>query len=218
VNQLMSERRSRATERGTTLFVVVLAITMLTGIGLYTVHSAVLLARASGNERQAQQTTNLAKIGTFAALSQMSIAPAAYIPLALTGSDDCRMNLGIDTTVYKSPSCLELSSTKYVLQTSHSLFDTDTFGTALDQKQSPPAPFINGRFLTEVTDVALAVGPVAGMDAVSRNAFHFYEAKFTTIAQLQPSATANACVQNLMQVAGQHMTRAHVLVGPIGGS
>lgn len=213
----VSRGHGRAAERGTTLFVVVLAITMLTGIGLYTVHSAALLARASGNEREALQTAYLAQLGTYAALSQLSLAPAAYIPQALTGADDCRMNLGLDTTTYKAPPCLELSSSSYALQTGHTMFDIDTFGTALDPKQATPTPLINGRFLTEVTDMALAVGPVAGMDAVSRNAFHYYEGKLTTIAQLQPSAASNACVENVMQVAGQHMTRAHVLVGPVGG-
>lgn len=213
-----SSRRNRpfdrAAERGTTLFVVVLAITMLTGIGLYTVHSAALLARATGNVRQASQTTFVAEVGTFAALSQISTAPAAFIPQAMAGTDDCRMNLGLDTTVYKA-SCLELSSGTYTLATGHALFDSDSFGTATVAGSSTPA--INGRFITEVTDMALTVGPVKGMDAVTRNAFHYYEAKLTTIAQLQPAAVTNACVQNVMQVSGQHMTRAHVITGPIGG-
>jgi hypothetical protein len=211
-------RRERAAERGTTLFVVVLVITMLTGIGLYTVHSAALLARASGNERQATQTEYLAQLGTYAALSQLSIAPSAYIPQALSGTDDCRMNLGLDTTTFQSPPCLELSSSSYTLQTGHSMFDTDTFGTALDPKKTTPTPLVGGRFLTEVTDVSLTIGPVTGMDAVSRNAFHYYEAKLTTIAVVQPAAAGAACVENVMQVAGQHMTRAHVLVGPVGGT
>ena len=210
-------RHDRAAERGTTLFVVVLAITMLTGIGLYTVHSAALLARATGNGRQASQTAFIAEVGTFAALSQISTAPATYIPQTLSGADDCRMNVGLDTTTFKAPPCLELSSGKYVLATGHSLFDADSFGTALDPHQSTPTPLISGRFLTEVTDMAVTVGPVAGMDAVTRNAFHFYEAKLTTTAQLQPASVTTACVQNVMQVASQHMTRAHILTGPVGG-
>ena len=213
VKRLRSRRPS--SERGTTLFVVVLAITMLTGIGLYTVRSAALLARASGNEREATQTAYLAQLGTLAGLSQLSTAPAAYIPQALTGADDCRMNLGLDTTTFAAPPCLELSSTRYTLLTGHGLFDTDSFGETLDPSTNAPA--IAGHFLTEVTDVAPALGAVKGMDAVNRNAFRYYEAKLTTIAQLQPAAATAACVQNVMQVAGQHLTRAHVLIGPVGG-
>jgi hypothetical protein len=213
----LPSRRFHGRERGTTLFVVVLAITMLTGIGLYTVRSAALLARAAGNERQATQTEYLAQLGTLAGLSQLSTAPAAYVPLALSGRDDCRMNLGLDTSTYAPPPCLELSSARFTLITNHGLFDNDTFGTALDQSTTPATPIISGRFLTEVTDVAPALGPVRGMDAVSRNAFRFYEAKLTTIAQLQPAAASASCVQNVMQVAGQHLTRAQVLIGPVGG-
>ena len=221
VKKVLPSRFERGRERGTTLFVVVLAITMLTGIGLYTVHSAALLARASGNERQATQTEYLAQVGSLAALSQLSTAPAAYVSQALNGSrvnnnvlEDCRMNLGVNTSNSKPPSCYEFSSTSVTLLTGNTLFDADSFGT-VDQK-SGISP-INGRFLTEMTDVARALGPVTGMDAVSRNAFAYYEAKLTTIAQLQPAAATAACVQNVMQVAGQHMTRAHVLLGPVGG-
>lgn len=214
VGKVRSGTYGRGAERGATLFVVVLAITMLTGIGLYTVHSAALLARASGNQRQAEQTEYLAQMGVLAGLSVISTAPQSYIPQALSGTDDCRNNLGIDTTIYKSPSCLELSSDGNTLLTGHTLFSTDTFGTAIDPKTSAPA--LNGRFHTEVTDVFMAY-PVTGMDVVNRNAFHYYEAKLTTTAQLQPAGAAAGCVQDLMQVAAQHSTRAHVLVGPLGG-
>ena len=214
----------RGHERGMTLFVVVLAITLLTGIGLYTVRSAALLARASGNERQATQTEYLAQLGSLAALSQLSTAPAAYVSQAVNGSridnnliDDCRMNLGVDTTNAKAPSCYEFSSTKFTLLTGFGLFDADSFGTAIDPTSATYAAAVNGHFLTEMTDVARALGPIAGMDAVNRNAFAFYEAKLTTIAQLQPAAATTACVQNVMQVAGQHLTRAHVRLGPVGG-
>jgi len=221
VKKFVPSRFQRRRERGTTLFVVVLAVTMLTGIGLYTVHSAALLARASGNERQATQTEYLAQIGSLASLSQLSTAPAVYVAQALNGSrldnnviDDCRMNLGVNTSNSKPPSCYEFSSTSFTLLTGNTMFDGDSFGTVDSRLGVAP---INGRFLTEVTDVARALGPVVGMDAVSRNAFAYYQAKLTTIAQLQPAAASAACVQNLMQVAGQHMTRAHVLLGPVGG-
>jgi len=222
VKKLLPSPFKRGRERGTTLFVVVLAVTMLTGIGLYTVRSAALLARAAGNERQATQTEYLAQIGALASLSQLSTAPAAYIGQAIHGSrsenylvDDCRMNLGLDTSKFTAPPCYEFSSSRFTLLTGNPLFDGDSFGTAIDPSTGLAA--INGNFLTEMTDVARALGPIAGMDVVNRNAFTYYEAKLTTIAQLQPAAVTTACVQNVMQVAGQHLTRAHVLVGPVGG-
>jgi hypothetical protein len=222
VKKVGPERYGRTSERGTTLFVVVLAITMLTGIGLYTVHSAALLARASGNERQAVQTEYLAQLGTLAALSQLSTSPQSYINVAIKGSkannntvDDCRMNQGVNTSVFGPPPCYEFPSSKFALLTGASLFDTDSFGTALDPATSAAA--ISGQFMVELTDVARLNGAVPGMDAVNPKAFSFFDAKLTTIAQLQPAGTGATCVQNVMQVTGQHLTRAHVRVGPVGG-
>lgn len=208
---------SRSGERGATLFIVVLAITLLTGIGLYTVHSAALLTRAAGNERQAMQAEHLAEIGTLSTLADLAVYPSSYIPLALSGADDCRMNLGLDTSKVNPPPCLEKSSSTFTLATGNTLFDEDSFGALVGGTSGTST--VGGRFVTEATDVAVALGPVEGMDAVSHDAFRYYQAKLTTIAQLEPAGVtaANACVQNVMQVAGQHMTRAHVLIGPYGG-
>ena len=208
------KRRSRDTERGATLFVVVLAITLLTGIGLYTVHSSALLARAAGNERQAQQTAYLAELGALATLSELATNPGVYVPVAIQGKDDCRMNQGLSTSSVTLPSCYEKSSDTFVLAGTAQLFAADSFGTKEASATSYP---ISGHFLSETTDVAPALGPVPGMDATTRNAFRYYQAKITTIAQLQPQAATTACVQNVMQVAGQHITRAHVLLGPVAG-
>ncbi len=208
-----SRRTTRGDERGATLFVVVLAITVLTGVGLYTVHSSALLARAAGNERQAQQTTYLAELGALATLSELAANPSVYVPLAIEGKDDCRMNQGLSTTNVTLPPCFEKSSNTFVLANSAQLFAADSFGTKEASATTYP---ISGRFLSETTDVGPALGPVPGMDATTRNAFRYYQAKITTIAQLQPQVATNACVDNVMQVAGQHMTRAHVLLGPLG--
>lgn len=205
---------NRAEERGATLFVVVLAITLLTGIGLYTVHSSALLARAAGNERQAQQTAYLAELGSLAMLSELASNPAVYVPVAIQGKDDCRMNQGLSTTSVALPSCFEKSSNTFTLAGSAQLFAADSFGV----KEASAATYpITGHFLAETTDVAAALGPVPGMDATTRNAFRYYQAKITTIAQLQPQAATTACVQDVMQVAGQHVTRAHILLGPVAG-
>lgn len=211
-------RRQAGRERGATLFVVVLAITLLTGIGLYTVHSTALLTRAAGNEREAMQTAYLAELGTLATLSELASAPAVYVPVAISGTDDCRMNQGLDPTKFGKAPCFEKSSTTFTLATGATITAADSFGTAKDAN-APNGYAITGRFITETTDIAPALGPIPGMDATTKNAFRYYQAKLTTIAQLQPNVTGGSttCVQNVMQVAGQHITRAHVLLGPIPG-
>ncbi len=200
-----SPRSTRSRERGATLFVVVLAVTLLTGVGLYSLHSSALLARASGNQREAAQTEDLAELGTLAMLSDIASDPATFVTLAFEAKDPCRMNLGYNTTSSIAPSCYKKESATYVLPTSATLVDADSFG---------PYPDIAGRFHTETTDVAPAPWPVVG-EQIGPDGFQFYQAKLTTIAQLERSGSPTACVANLMPIAGQHMTRAHVVIGPL---
>jgi hypothetical protein len=207
-------RASRARERGATLFIVVLAITLLSGIGLYTVQSTALLSRASGNERQAMQVGYLAQLGVVSTLSQLATNPDEYTKMALKGGDDCANAKGLDLTKFAAPACFEVKASELTLIASTTLFAGDSFGTGLDPATN--ASPIAGTFLTEVTDVSYGP-PIAGSDVSSRNAMRNVYAKLTTTAELHPAAASAACVTGVMQVAGQHQTRAHVILGPVGG-
>jgi hypothetical protein len=45
----------------------------------------------------------------------------------------------------------------------------------------------------------------------------YYRGTVTIIGQLNPAGVGStACVENMMQVTGQHMIRTHMLFGPIG--
>jgi hypothetical protein len=70
---------------------------------------------------------------------------------------------------------------------------------------------------TEMTDVAPAPWPVTGQQ-ISQDGFQFYQAKLTTTAQLERAPTSagpRKCELNLMPIAGQNMTRSHVVIGPL---
>jgi hypothetical protein len=202
--------RRGSSERGATLFVVVLAITMLTGIGLFTVHSSALLARAAGNEREALQTTYLAELAALTTLSVLGSDPQVYFGnLADQKKEDCRSTLGINTSTYGAQKCIEMSNDSMPIQTGATLFAADSFGTTKDARTGTYA--ITGKIETETTDIDETGQPVAGM----AGGFTFRQAKITATATLQPAEASAACVENVMQAVGQHMTRAHVLVGPL---
>lgn len=204
--------RRNASERGATLFVVVLVITLLTGIGLFTVHSSALLARAAGNERQALQTTYLAELGTLLALSSIGADPQSYVDLAskTENYEDCRATQGIDTSIYGPQKCIELPDNKMAPPTGATPWASDSFGTAKDVQTGTYAT--TGKFDTETSDIDIAGAVVPGFP---NGAYVFVTAKITTTATLQPVEAATACVENVMQTAGQHMTRAHVKIGPV---
>jgi hypothetical protein len=196
---------NRGGERGATLFVVVLAITMLSGVGLYSLHSSALVARASGNQREARQTTYLAELGTLAMISDTSQDPALYVKLARDAKYPCRNNLGYVTTDAAPPSCFKKENADYAVPTGAALMAADSFGAYSD---------IVGRFHTELTDVGPGSWAIVGQQ-MSQDGFQFYQGKLTTTAQLERAGSGGACVANMMPIAGQHVTRAHVVMGPV---
>jgi hypothetical protein len=213
--------RRHSSERGATIFVVVLAITLLTGIGLFTVHSSSLLARAAGNQREATQTAYLAELGTLATLSAIGAAPQAYMnfvdrTVVDAKKEDCRSTQGLNATLYGIQRCIELTNGKITPPTGASLWASDSFGPAKDPATGTYA--LGGAFDSETSDIDDTGERVPGMAATRDGVaghFGFKQAKITTTASLQPAVAAAACVEQVMQVAGQHQTRAHVRIGPV---
>jgi hypothetical protein len=196
-----SARRPR--ERGATLFVVVLAITMLTGVGLYTVHSASLSARAAGNGREALQAERVAELGGLALLSQVRIEGRPYVQDAVNADPGfCEMNGSLPP----GTSCLQVLSDDLHPPSGAGLIGNDSFGSLAT---------LSGKARLEITDVNETKIPIAGHD-VNDEDLKFYQATVTSIGTLYPVAVAgNTCIEGMMQVAGQHLLRAHLLLGPM---
>ena len=217
--------RGSGRERGATLFVVVLVITLLSGIGLYTVHSAGLVAQASGNGRQAVQTEHLSQLGALTTMSKLVQVPSTFTNAQLEArkpdafQEDCRSMKDVPVGGTTGAFCLELNSDSaldFPLAGDTTLFAEDSFGMGTDEEGNA---HLTGKFQTETTEVDKA-GPVAGSSVGSTGSGPrtvYYQAKITSIAQLLPARAIDdrACVANMMQVTGQHITRAHVIVGPI---
>jgi hypothetical protein len=202
---MVSSTRSRHTERGATLFVVVLALALLSGVGMYSLHTTALAARATGNQREARQTEYLAELGTLSMLSDIAQDPAPFVTQAQNANDDCRANLGYDTTSTVRPSCLQRKSASLAPPTGATLLDSDSL---------TPHSALSGTFYVEVTDVAPAFWPVMG-EQISSDGFQFYMAKFTTTSQLERAGSGGVCKTTDTPASGQHLTRAHIVLGPV---
>lgn len=193
----------RTPERGATLFVVVLAITMLTGVGLYTVHATALAERAAGNGRQASQADRVAQLNALAFLSAVRVAPGPYIEKAVEANPgNCEMNAGLDAGV----PCLQLTSDGLVPPTGASLIATDSLSSL---------GTLTGKARLEITDVNDLQIPIPGQD-LNNEKLSYYQATVTTIAQLNPAGVpANTCVAGMMQTTGQRIVRSQLIVGPM---
>ncbi len=93
-SQKKTERiRARRKQRGTAVFIVMMALVVLTGAGLWTIHSAGLTDAASGNERAAAQTLYISEMGVMAGTAYFAIAgyaDANYEAAHFVGNpDDC---------------------------------------------------------------------------------------------------------------------------------
>jgi hypothetical protein len=193
----------RSRERGATLFVVVLAITMLTGVGLYTVHASSLAARAAGNGRQASQADRVAELNALAFLSALRVEPRPYIQEAINANPgQCEMNgsLAAGTT------CLQLTSDGLVPASGAPLIGTDSLGSL---------GTLSGKARLEITDVNDLQIPIPGHD-LNKEEIRYYQATVTIIASLNPAGVpANACVGGMMQIAGQRIVRSQLIIGPM---
>lgn len=192
----------RRNERGATLFVVVLAITMLTGVGLYTVHQASLAERAAGSGRQASQADRVAELNALAFLSSLRIEPRPFIQEAINANPgQCEMNAGLT-----GATCLQVTSDGLVPASGASLIGSDSLG-ALGT--------LTGKARLEITEVNDLQIPIPGHD-INKEEIRYYQATVTTIASLNPSGVpANACVGGMMQLTGQRLVRAQLIVGPM---
>lgn len=198
-------RRSSAgsRERGATLFVVVLAITMLTGVGLYTVHASSLAARAAGNGRQASQADRVAELNALAFLSALRVEPRPYIQEAVNANPgQCEMNGSLTA----GTTCLQLTSDGLVPASGAPLIGTDSLGSL---------GTLSGKARLEITDVNDLQIPIPGHD-LNKEEIRYYQATVTVIASLNPAGVpANACVGGMMQVAGQRIVRSQLIIGPM---
>lgn len=71
--------RSRASERGASVLVVMLVLTLLLGIGLFAASSATQSARVSGNMRQWWSTRHVTEGAMNASLAQMATNSSGYM-------------------------------------------------------------------------------------------------------------------------------------------
>jgi len=199
--------RARSNQRGATLFVVVLAMTLLTGVGLYTIHASSLAARAAGNGREALQAARVAEANAMSLISDLRIEPHPLLQEAVNESIKadpnyaCEMNYGLANTT-----CKQVVPGESIPPTGAAIVPLDSLG---------PLNALSGSARMEITDVNVAGIPVPGHDQDdSKLKLKFYQATVTIISSLSPSGVGASCNAGMMQVTGQNLLRTHLLVGP----
>ena len=217
--QTLRARRARA-QRGAAVFIVVLVITMLTGIGVFAVRSSILATTASGYDRQMIQTHYITEYAVLAAASELSTDRRDAYVRRMTKLDDCPNFTDCKCKSIKGASALISNSTCYIFgygDLEAQLGTSNKFVTPTDN--SDPSNKIPGSlghgdlsadFRVEMTDLAPADRPIAGHDPNNQAvALQFVSVTLNAVGHVRPGGGSDKAAASMEQA------RAHLIVGPL---
>lgn len=197
-----SRRRRRAGERGAAIFVVVLVITLLAGIGVYAARSTTLSSAATGSDRQMTQTHYLTEYGMGLSLSALSVDLVPTVK---------RMQEQPDTTCYAMSTaigarCIRLfpAVLQARLTPAGKLIETPQGNApgSLGRTSLDPA------FAIELTD-GTYTSPAQGYDRspTSTAPFRFFSITINASSHIRPTGAPTW--------SSSESARAHITVGPL---
>lgn len=212
----------RRSERGAAVFVVVLAMTMLTAIGLFAAHSATLVDQAAGYVRMARQTQHLAEYGALAGAAELGSGSAQpYYEQMLGGAASCRANAKLEQDLSQPrPPCYkvfysQLNERAAALADESLLVDeSGEHADFLGHTANGTTDGVQGDFVVELTDPGPTGAPIAGTDMGGTGlGFRYVKVTATTIAHMRPPG--DTCVGSVATLTAQQGLRTHLVIGPI---
>jgi hypothetical protein len=211
-------RRTREGERGAAIFVVVLALTLVTGIGIWSMRTTSLVDQASGFARAATQGQYLAEMGLITTSSLLNIQSyASEVNGIASGQsrppDDCQGTPAgtyckvIEEVDVNEKTTLATPGTAGTGESVFAAFNPLTGGSFGPVQGASP---LVGRFRVEMTDAHNAV--VAGSGVAASNYKHVV---LTSTGYLRPALNPGAVTAGENMSAVQLSMRAHVVIGPL---
>jgi hypothetical protein len=202
----------RRRERGATVFIVVVVISLLTGIGVYAVRVASMVDAAAGNARQAVQTRYMAEYGALSVLAELGSGTATqYLSMVRAATDDCRSTQFVDVDVAGRAPCYKVFMGELAEGGREFLNEPGDEGPG---SLGGPVNLIN--FVVELTDPVQTGAPVAGTDIGGTGPrFEYVTVTATSIGQVLPADTLASCDARAASVAATQQIRARMVVGPI---
>jgi hypothetical protein len=200
----------RASERGATVFVVVVVIAMLTGIGLFAAQASTIATSTSGGQRVATQSRYFAESAMTAVMAKLSRDLGAHVDfLARQNSKDC---LGQAADPFY-PQCSRFGRDYLEQELGFDLFQpydkTSGVHGTLGRVENTAADL-----LVEMNDLYRVERPIAGFDYTSAGAanVHFMSVMLhgTGRIRLEPQGGTKTTLASTT-------FRAELIVGPITG-
>lgn len=212
--------RRRKAERGASVLIVVLLLSLLMGIGMFAARASSLATAASGYERQQTQTHYFTNYAVALAANELSTDRAsAYVQLMAAPTEatavPCKANLDPNT----SQRLVNSTCYRFGMEDISKVLGADLLVAATSG--ATPAPGSLGRapmdanFVVEMTDLAPASPPVAGSDLSSSGAASvtYMTVTLNATGRIQPKGATSDPKPG--QSAGLERSRAHLVIGPL---
>jgi hypothetical protein len=219
------DRKRRSKQRGAAVFIVVMAIMLLTSLGLFAIYSAGRTARVAGFNRVSAQALYTAELGILSGTGYLSIPGFgdANYKAALRDRDDPTRNADQCESVPAGEFCKRIlmgdidTSIELLVAASTGTPDTILELTTAEGSMSPyPAlnpSAIEGDFWLEMADPRPI--DVPGTEVGSGT---YQRVTLTSFGMVRPvPASGNLCVNAAGEnsAAARLSARAHVIIGPI---
>jgi Tfp pilus assembly protein PilX len=216
-------RPSAAGQRGAAIFVVMMAILLLSGMGMWSMHSAALVDRAAGYERASLQAQYVSELGLLSASSYLSLPSMASVNYRLgerahtPGSGDRCESIPTSMPTGVTSFCKSLWQSDIQAST----ITTLTADTTTESSFGPVARELQGDFTVEMTSPRRAIVPGAPMDENSPYRLVTLTSYGTVRPHTLSPVAGNLCAvsgtssaaQN--SAAGRIAVRSHAIIGPI---
>jgi hypothetical protein len=197
--------RGRAGQRGATLFVIVLVIAMLTGIGMFAARAASVANATSGYDRQVNQAHYVTEYGMLAVVSE------------LTGP---RRQWYLDQMVTADPGCTSIktqAATKTCYRFGYDELEMNLLagltGTKLVEVDGLGASKPVADFVIEMSDRAPASEAIPGMARAGDQGqvnMKYWSVTLTATGHVRPDLALNPATVT----AANEAMRFHITVGP----
>lgn len=209
----------RRSERGAAVFVVVLVIALLTGLGLFAVRSATTAIASSGYNRQLNQTHYVADMAIIATVAMGGDNPEAVKQLMMRGPDPSAGDVkctGFDQQI--TPTCMlmgydDINTRVKAQNPANELIEE------LGRTQSPGTRPLDADMRIELTDLHPA-RPVPGHEVAGGSGagarLRFMHVTVTATGLVRPEQAVAGTWDTLSATAaGVESSRAHVVIGPV---
>jgi Tfp pilus assembly protein PilX len=204
VSPCLERLRRRRQQRGMAVFLVVLVLTLVSAIGVFSMHSASLVDRATGFNRQNVQATAIVEFGMRGAATWL--APNKYIVESKDQVPGCNPRL---IAANNQAGCALLKDT--LLEDTFAAAASTPFSDGLVGQLNSPhdGSTILAEVVTEMTEAF-----DAPRNALAGSAGNLKEMTFTTEARVFPTdaTSTTVCGAGSKGALSQQRARAHVFI------